>query len=260
MDNRENYWNNGYFEYFKDLISRTNEQESSAESARLATSDQNYRNAIELLGIIKDQPVLEMGSGFGRGIPLIYAYSKYVFSTDISEVMIDFAKKTYLPLCPEVQFKVCQAENTEFDSHFFQHIVCFAVFDALYQQKALEEMNRVLKVGGTLLVTGKNTFYLNADAEAFDAEVGARKKGHPNCFTNVPKLLSYLDALGFSLVSHRYYVKRGDFLKEKFQIEIPEKFYEYMLVLKKEKDIVIPIGELSLSEPFSETYKDITKG
>ena len=75
---------------------------------------------------------------------------------------------------------------------FFDKIVCYGVFDACFQENAICEMLRILKAGGELLITGKNRYYNEDDGQAIIAEEAARKKGHPNYFTDVNYMLKQL--------------------------------------------------------------------
>ena len=45
-------------------------------------------------------------------------------------------------------------------------------------------MIRVTELGGRILITGKNDKYYADDEQAYIAEEAARKKGHPNYFTD----------------------------------------------------------------------------
>lgn len=59
------------------------------------------------------------------------------------------------------------------------------------------------------MLTGKNINYCDDDIEAYVAEVNARKKKHPNSFTDILKLEELLKIRGFSLKGHWHSVYRG---------------------------------------------------
>ena len=84
-----------------------------------------------------------------------------------------------------------------------------------------------------MLFTGKNSDYMNDDNLAIEAEIAARRKNQPNFFTDVKKIYSHQSELGFSLVSQKYFIYRGDFSKDIFTAEIPKKFYEYEMIIEK---------------------------
>ena len=69
----------------------------------------------------------------------------------------------------------------------------------MYQTEALIEINRICKKGARVLITGKNDNYCDNDKLAMEAEIGARKKGHPNYFTDVRKLLKNINKFGFRI-------------------------------------------------------------
>ena len=132
-------------------------------------------------------------------------------------------------------------------------IICNGVFDACYQEDALSEMLRVIKVGGYLMFSGKNNMYFLDDEEAFIAEVNARKKGHPNYFTDVHNMLDQLKPF-VEVVRERYALRRGDYAKGLFESVIPDTFYEWALIVKKTvtKDTRIEFNKFS--DLYSLTY------
>jgi ubiquinone/menaquinone biosynthesis C-methylase UbiE len=201
-----------------------------------------------VLDINGDDAVLELGCGFGRSIPYLASKAWNISAIDISEEMIRSAKSNYSKLFQLVNFCVAEAEHLPYDGESFNKIVCYAVFDALYQKEALVEMNRVLKNGGKLLITGKNDNYLDEDEGAFIAEVNARSKGHPNYCTNVKLLLDKIAWFGFSICTSRFFLLRGDENANKYVNSLPENFYTYLLILKKISSIVTPID---ISSSFS---------
>ena len=153
-----------------------------------------------------------------------------------------------------VGYCVTPCESMPFSDKSYDKVVCFAAFDAMNQTKALLEMNRVCSTGGSVLITGKNDSYFNDDQLAIDAELGARKKNHPNYFTDVKKLIKNVNNFGFSLSVARYYLRRGDFSNENYVCDLPEKFYEYLFVLTKESESSIG-NNFCLSSRFSKTFQ-----
>ncbi len=155
-----------------------------------------------------------------------------------------------------MQLEDCQeavAEHLPYQDAFFDQIVCWGVFDACFQSQALSEMARVLKTDGQLLVTGKNDNYCDDDELAYTAEVNARAKGHPNFFTNFPKLLLSLVELGLKSEKNFYFERRGDLSDNRHMLIPPPHFYEYVLICKKE----VHTGHqcsLALAHEFSVTF------
>jgi len=250
-EKRFKYWNDNYRDYWQKRVAESNtmQQNNSQlnQNDKLSSSDQVYFDAIRLLEISPDSNVLEMGCGFGRSISFLSPLCKSVHAIDISDAMIEMAKK--LNHFENVTYQVSEAEKTPFPDNTFNHIVCFAVFDAVFQTETLKEMNRIMCSGGRLLITGKNDSYYENDHEAYIAEIRAREKGHPNFFTDVHGLLNNLGLFGFQKRIGRFYFRRGDIHEKKFSMKLPKRFYEYFLVLEKlysaQENIDLLIGNSS---------------
>ena len=214
---------------------------------------------MELIGLLKisrGDRVLEMGCGFGRSIPFLYQITQSIDAIDISEAMIDLARKEYAKY-QGVNFRVCEAESTPFEAGRFARVICFGVLDALYQKEALIEMNRILASRGRVLITGKNDLYFEDDEKALVAERNARAKGHPNYFTDVAILLQNIHQFGFNTVSQRFFPRRGDTALNRFVHEKPERFYEYALILEKQTTPVAEASRLSISTAMSKTFREL---
>lgn len=258
MQDRKQYWDEKYRDYWMQRVAETNHAGAATGTSRLnpndklTSSDHIYLEAIESLQIPEGATILEMGCGFGRSIPFLRPLSGKLHLIDISEAMVKTATENFAG-DRDICFHVCEAEKTPFEKDTFDTIVCFAVFDALYQSMALSEMNRICKAGAQLLLTGKNDNYCDDDEEAYVAEVRAREKGHPNYFTKVADLVKNIDRFGFNIRDARYYERRGDFAGAKFEKVMPEKFYEYQFVLEKTRSVQLPV-ELSISDAFSATW------
>ncbi len=258
---RKQYWNERYFEYWKKRVDEANAPTGSESKIvpgdKINTSDQNYFSAIDLLNIEPGASLLEMGCGFGRSIPHLYHYTHNILAIDISAEMVDNAKR----LCSEykeVQFRVADAEYFDYPPDSFEYIVCFAVFDALFQRDAILKMNELLKPHGRVLLTGKNDDYFEDDNEALTAEANARAKGHPNYFTDVRSLLDNLNRLGFELVHSRYFLRRGDFNLDKRITKYTNRFYEYLLVCEK-IGVADRAINVNLSSDVSKTYRRLKR-
>ncbi len=258
---RKSYWNEDYYRYWRERVREANESTSNNSDVMkgdsLTTTDKNYFSAIDLLNIAEDSFILEIGCGFGRSIPFLYNKTKNICAIDISEAMIEAAKKE----CSEyegVKFIVSEAEQTPFAADTFDNLICYAVFDALYQKEVLLEMNRILKKNGTVLLTGKNDNYFFDDREALIAERNARGKGHSNYFTDLKKLFEHLGDFGFSLIGNRFFLRRGDIHKECFVTSMPNYFYEYVIILKKIKHIAHNIN-IEIGSRFSKTFRHAAK-
>jgi len=232
---RKQYWNKEYVKYWKDVTNDANQagiitavpKEQAGDCK--APGEKMLINLFEIMSFSKREKLLDYGCGFGRFYPYFSERSDY-YGIDISQAMIEECQKSF-PQAKE-RFLTAEGEELPFLNNFFDKIVCFGVFDACYQERALEEMIRVCKVGGAMLITGKHINYLCDDKQALIAEEAARKKGHPNYFTDVKAMLQQLKYY-IEVVETRFFLKRGDFAQDKYVKEMPEEFYEWALVLRK---------------------------
>ena len=195
--------------------------------------------------------MLELGCGFGRSLPILSELSKKVTAVDISAEMIRIAKKNVK--AKNVDFLVSPSESLPFCDEKYNTVICFAAFDAMYQKEALSEINRISKKGSRVLITGKNDNYADDDKEAMLAELAARSKGHPNYFTNVKKLVKSMNNFGFIIEFERYFARRGDFGEMCSKEKMPDRFYEYLFILKKIGTCKVP-KDTVIANHFSKTY------
>lgn len=254
---REEYWDGAYVQYWKAKVAEANQHAQSHGGADAPPpSDAVFEHFLSLLDVQANDRVLEMGCGFGRTIPVLTALTPHVDAIDISQAMISEAKRSFEHL-QSVSFRACAAEKTGFEDGRFDRIVCFGVFDALYQLPALLEMNRILAQGGRLLVTGKNHLYHTNDELALVAERNARAKGHPNYFTDVAGLRPSLGDLGFAVLHERYYERRGDMAAVSGTSVMPERFYEFAFILTKNGSPAEGTRNLQISSDVSRTFREI---
>jgi ubiquinone/menaquinone biosynthesis C-methylase UbiE len=257
-DKRREYWNDDYVRYWQQRVEEANrsaEDSQVVEKDSAVPPDRLYVDLIRSLEILPRSHVLEIGCGFGRTIPIIFAITSQIDAVDISEAMIEMARKNCGHLTG-ASFYVSEAEKMPFPPERFEQVICFGVFDALYQREALLEINRVMVPQGRALITGKNDCYLADDDKAFVAEVNARAKGHPNYFTDVSKLISNLHAFGFAVLHQRFYLRRGDTAQNRFTFEKPARFYEYALILEKRASPTADAKNLLFSAPVSKTFSE----
>tara|TARA_B100000787_G_scaffold162901_1_gene144063 strand:- start:744 stop:1556 length:813 start_codon:yes stop_codon:yes gene_type:complete len=252
---RAKYWNESYVKYWKERVKEANDNSIKdskiVDGDKITTSDEIYDNAISFLKINKNDNVLELGCGFGRSLPLLSSLAKKVTAVDISVEMINAAKSSVIK--DNIVFYVSPSENLPSEDNTYDVVVCFAAFDAMYQQDALAEINRISKIDARILITGKNDNYDDDDCDAMEAELGAKSKGHPNYFTDVKVLLKNIGSFGFELINSKYFLRRGDLGSNLFEDKIPDSFYEYLFVLKKKKSCYVS-DDLSISNDVSKTY------
>lgn len=195
---------------------------------------------LSLLEIGQGDRVLDVGIGFGRFVDYYHAKGAEIYGIDVDPNMVKAAQATYADKTTEL--RVTEAEDTGFETGFFDRIVCWGVFDELDQGPAFHEMVRLLRPGGRLLLTGKNSLFERDDEEAMLAEIGARSKNHPNSFTDIANL--QFDRFGVKIADAHYFLRRGDFAKDQAVIKQPGRFYEYLLVLEREGELQVDSDSL----------------
>ena len=158
---RKKYWNKDYVEYWKERVDSTNkmaDDEIQKSSNDPTAPDSRYIQLINLLNTQPKDSVLDVGCGFGRSLPYLASIAKEVIGIDISSQMIDESRKLTAHL-PNVELKVSESESMKINRESIDKIICFAAFDAMYQKIALIEFNRICKLDGEVLITGKNDFF-----------------------------------------------------------------------------------------------------
>jgi ubiquinone/menaquinone biosynthesis C-methylase UbiE len=233
--NRTKYWNEKYLSYWKERVQETNIKGSISRVIKDDTKTEDeliYKNIFDLYKF-KEGNVLDVGCAWGRMFDIFFSYNLNVYGVDISKNMIDECLKLWKKFNYKNNFLISEAESLPFADNYFDNLTCLATFDATYQEKALNEFFRVVKPHGKLYITGKNLNYHSDDTLAIKAEVMARKKGHPNFFTNVNDMIKQILSQDNMMIQSYFFEKRGDFSLFKFKNNMPQRFYEYFLIIKK---------------------------
>jgi ubiquinone/menaquinone biosynthesis C-methylase UbiE len=99
--------------------------------------------------------ILDVGAGTGGIIPyLLEAIGPEgsIWAIDFAEEMVKIGRKKFLEES-RVIFEVASVEDLPYKDRFFDQVVCFGAFPHFADKaKALEEMARVLKPCGTLVI------------------------------------------------------------------------------------------------------------
>jgi ubiquinone/menaquinone biosynthesis C-methylase UbiE len=229
---KENYFNKKYVDYWKSRVNEAGKGLSGIIRGDIRTEgDFIYIDNIKKY-LIKNLKILDVGCAWGRYFKYFIKKNMQVYGIDISKAMLDVAKQNY---GKKVRLKHAVAEKIPFKSNYFDILFCAAVFDCTDQNKSLNEFFRVTKINGKILFTGKNIDYLKNDKKAIEAEIAASKKKHPNSFSKVAKIIKLIENSDHKIIKKFFFIKRGDFSKNKFLIDMPNNFYEYLLIIKKGK-------------------------
>jgi|APSaa5957512622_1039677.scaffolds.fasta_scaffold26528_2 ubiquinone/menaquinone biosynthesis C-methylase UbiE len=104
--------------------------------------------------IDKDSAVLEVGCGDGRSIFDILEKTKDIVGIDHDETAVKHAKANFKDI-PQIKIQLADAEDLPFENGSFDHVVCMTTFANFGQKKykILEEMRRVLKDSGTIILS-----------------------------------------------------------------------------------------------------------
>ena len=111
-----------------------------------------YEKIVERGLCVKDQKVLDLGTGTGVLPRNMYQYGAEWIGTDISEMQIAQAKRMAKENDQKIQFFTAAAEDVNFPDHSFDVITacqCFWYFD---YERITPKLARMLKKDGTLLL------------------------------------------------------------------------------------------------------------
>lgn len=94
--------------------------------------------------------LLDFGCGDGQFLHMIGTYCESAYGVDISEIAIDRARSSY----PGIEFEVLgETGRFPYPDSYFDTICAIDVLEHILDiESTLEEMNRVLKQGGNLLI------------------------------------------------------------------------------------------------------------
>lgn len=258
MDERKQYWNSSYMEYWKSRVeesTRPGNESIVIEGDSKTEGDEVYEMVFDATPM-NPGTVLDVGCAWGRMFPVLKKLNMRISGIDISEAMINDAKKQWGSDPAVDALHESPAESMPFANGAFDNVACLAVFDATYQDQALTEFFRVLRTGGLLYLTGKNDNYAQDDFEAIRAEAGARRKSHPNYFTDTAAMLRQVEEKGHEIIATYFFPRRGDFGRENYVADMPETYYEYFVVIRKKNDTA---DFAPFADSYSRTFKSLSE-
>ena len=113
------------------------------------------KKLVPRFSLASGQKILDLGTGTGLLIPyLVRAVgpSGLIVAVDFAEKMVETCRKKYSGLS-NVKIELANVEELDFSQDYFDAITCFGLFPHIEnKQRALLKMNRVLKLGGKLII------------------------------------------------------------------------------------------------------------
>lgn len=240
---RQAYWDN-YINYWQKRVADSNAPSNNADKM---PDDRIMASYITwLVDVISDKKhgakqgqrisILDYGCGFGRAYPYFENLDCAYSGCDIASSCIAYMSEHY----PSAQCKkLLKHDVIPFSDECFDGVFCYGVFDACFQHITLEQILRVLNIGGIALITGKNNNYFPTDELALNAEIGARKNKHPNFFTDTRLMIEQLQARHVKILQSRFFLHRADNATDSFVHEMPEQFYTYALLIQRTKQSIL---------------------
>lgn len=161
--------------------------------------------------------VLEVGCGLGRVMQLMSGvWGVEAHGCDISVPGIAEAKR----VLPEYasRFFVSEAERIE-SRGLFDHVVFWGVFEMTEQRLALVEVSRLLRTGGTAMLSGvKSLTYHSDDADSLAAHRAYIAKGFPITYSNLRYFEAMADYLGLSVKKRLVFDRKGDIAGHQYRV------------------------------------------
>ena len=196
----------------------------SLDSDASIYNDKLYRMKYVLDGVPnaggKGERALDLGCAGGAFIPYLTQKGYEVTGVDISSQMIDQARRYCGKMNIPADLSIMDVNHTEFQSGYFD--VCIAAGLIEHQKRdelLLREVKRVLKKGGTFVVTVRNYMCPHlrwqdvcSNLERSISNFLRRLKGRPASAAKkshgrehiLPKFLKVLEAEGFACTGYRF--------------------------------------------------------
>ncbi|PVE25414.1 hypothetical protein DC522_05835 [Microvirga sp. KLBC 81] len=100
--------------------------------------------------------VLDIASGEGYGSAFLSTAARRVVGVDVSEAAIRYARHRYVD-SPNLEFEVGDIQKLAFPDATFDLITCFETVEHVQEPaRAIQELRRILKPSGTLLISTPN--------------------------------------------------------------------------------------------------------
>lgn len=182
---------------------------------------------------LKNKTVLCVGCGSGEEVEHLYSLgAKKVIGIDISEKLIDIAKKTY----PDFEFFVIDVSDLTFDDNSFDFVYSSLTMHYIDDwSSALRSINKVLKTGGKFLFSITHPF-ISGSLLIENAQEKSRILGYKHDKTTKGSFAIYGDYLN----SH----KTNSKINKELIVEIFHKpFSKIVQIIREESFEILDIVE-----------------
>ncbi|MEI7690528.1 MAG: methyltransferase domain-containing protein [bacterium] len=144
-------------DFAQNLVTKTRDDYNKVadhfSSTRSSFNWIHVADAIENLQIRKGSKILDLGCGNGRVIEILEKFNISYTGLDISENLIKLAQKKY----PDKNFIVSDLLKTPLSDDEFDYVLSIATLHHIPSEEqrlnAFLEINRILRPGGTILIT-----------------------------------------------------------------------------------------------------------
>ena len=119
--------------------------------------NQRLRKIAAMLPKVDGAKFLDAGCGEGQLIEMLYkqGYPYEFYGVDITTVALEQAKSRN----PRAHLKLMDISSLDFEDNYFDFITCTEVIEHIFDYTAVvNELKRVLKIGGKLIFTYPNEF------------------------------------------------------------------------------------------------------
>lgn len=171
--------------------------------------DVKFKKYLDLLGMKKGKKVLDVGCGEGIFLARVAkTYGADCTGVDISKKSIATAKRleSLRPRsgqAPRLHFQVADVTRLPFKDKSFDHVLSFDTLEHISDQsKALSEMARVLKPGGSLLlytINKSQRYTWNFWLDKVGVDVYERVAHDPNLFLDPSWVKEELEGMGIEV-------------------------------------------------------------
>ena len=117
----------------------------------LALPADHWERLIRALGLVGNETILDVGCGSGAWLPTLGRLNGRVVAIDTDDDVLDIAREGSRQ-ADNVEIRKMSAESLDFDDGTFDVVTCFTVLPYLTQPASTNEMARVLKPDGTLVL------------------------------------------------------------------------------------------------------------